>query len=362
MDSEGERLTDEEPKIKKNLAAKKVTSTVERTIYAPYYVLKKLRVQLMLLGVMFVIGAVIFMWYQGLDFLSALLGSVSTITTIGIYAPNIVLMDNVEKIVLVIVFIVSVGIAASYLQGTIAATIKSGLMTDDLVRRMARRMENHVIVVGYKFLGKYVVESLQALGIGFLVVSKYRSQLDILRTHNIPALYAPITHVYEALKEANVEKASTLVSTMDSDGENMLTVLTAKKLNNNIKTISIVNDRELVKGVKSAGADVAIPYLEMMGRMLAMSSLSREAGIIFTDNLKLKHIVRYEIETPSMTYADIKGVCPILMISRSGELFYDMKDDFQLKVGDTVYALVDPSSVRTMKEKLKLSSVVESAK
>ena len=353
-------MADEEPKTKRNAPRKKVVARAERAVYAPYYVLRKIRVQLILLGVMFVVGAIIFMWYQGLDFLTALLGSVSTITTIGIYAPNIVPMDIGEKLLLTILFIVSVGIAANYLQGTLTSAVKSGLMTDDLARRIARRMQNHVIVVGYKFLGKYVVESLQALNIEFLVVAKYRSQLGILRAHNIPALFAPITHVYEALKEANVENASTLVSTMDSDGENMLTVLTAKKLNNKIKTISIVNDRELVEGVKSAGADVAIPYLDMMGRMLAISSLSKEAGMIFTDNLKSKHIVQFEIETSGITYQDIKGICPILMISRSGDLIYDMTDDFKLEKGDAVYALVDPVSVRTLRQKLKSTSALVS--
>jgi hypothetical protein len=39
-------------------------------------------------------GAAIFNHYQGLNWLTALLGSVSTVTTIGLYAPNINIMGS----------------------------------------------------------------------------------------------------------------------------------------------------------------------------------------------------------------------------------------------------------------------------
>jgi voltage-gated potassium channel len=349
----------EESKIKKNPTAKKLRRKLELGVYTPYYVLKQVRTQLILLGSMFLIGAFIFMWYQGLDFLTAILGSVSTITTIGIYAPNIALMDNVEKLLLIIVFIVSVGLAASVLQGTVSAAIKRGLLTDELIRRMAKGMEDHVIVVGYKFLGKYVVESLQKLGRDFLVIAKDPTQLDTLRSHGIPALYAPVTHVYEALEEANVGHASTVVSTMDKDVENMLTVLAAKKLNSKIKAISIVNDRDLVPEVRDAGADTVIPYFDIMGRMLALASVSKEAaGILFTDRLKSRHVVQFKIETSAITYGDIKGICPVLMVSRGGEFTYDLRDDLQLREGDIIYVLVDAVSVKTFRDKLRSLGVL----
>ena len=58
--------------------------------YGPYLLIRHIWIQLLVLASMFLAGAFIFQHYQGLDWLSALLGSVSTITTIGIYAPNIV--------------------------------------------------------------------------------------------------------------------------------------------------------------------------------------------------------------------------------------------------------------------------------
>jgi voltage-gated potassium channel Kch len=259
--------------------------------------------------------------------------------------------------------VVAVGSAASLLQGTVSTAVKRGLLTDELVRRMAKDMQNHVIVVGYKFLGKYVVENLQTLNVDFMVIAKDESQLDILRSNKIPSLYSPVTRVYETLKDANVEKASILVSTLDSDGDNMLTVLAGKKLNQNIKNISIVNDRELIEGMRNAGADVVIPYLEIVGQMLSLSSLSEEqAGILLTDNVRLRHIAEFKIMISGITYGDIKETSPVLMVSRNGEFKYNIRDDFKLKEGDTIYVLVNRESIGAFRDKLKSLNAAASKK
>jgi voltage-gated potassium channel len=343
------------------MEARRLRRSLAVAVYAPYYILRQIWIQLTILASMFLIGALVFMYFQGLDFLTALLGSISTITTIGIYAPNIVAMPDVEKFILIFVFIISVGSAASLLQATVSATIKKGLMTEELSRRLAKRMENHVIVVGYKFLGKYVVESLQSLKIEYIVIARDDSQLEILRSHNIPGMFAPITQIYDALKDTNVDKASTLISTLEDDGDNMLTVMMAKKLNNNIRTISVVNDRELVKGVKDAGADIVIPFSEITGQILALSSVSKEvAGVFLTDNLKSRHVAEFRIKSSGIKYKDINGICPILLIDRKGETITDMGDDFQLEEGDLVYVLTDHESLKAFR--IKLNSLYEREK
>jgi Trk K+ transport system NAD-binding subunit len=214
-------------------------------------------------------------------------------------------------------------------------------------------MENHVIVVGYRFLGKYVVESLQRLKVEFVVITRTKEQVDILKSKQIPGFYSPITRIYEALKEANVGTASALVSTLETDGENMLAVQSAKQLNKEIKTISIVNDKDLVKGVKNAGADIVIPYFEIMGHMLATSSISKEiSGVLFSEELKSKFVAEFRIRVSGLTCKDIRGICPVLMISRNGETISDIKDDYQLNEGDLVYVLTDQICIDAFRDRL----------
>ncbi len=323
-------------------------------IYAPYSVLKHIWIQLLIIGLMFGLGTLIFMHYQRLDFLTAFLGSVSTITTIGIYAPNIVTMPASEQAWLIIIFIVSVGSAASVVQGTVSAAVKKEFLIEELTLKKAKRMKNHIIVMGYKFLGKYIVENLKKLGLEYIVIVRDGSQVDALRAQGIPTVHAPITHAFEALRQAGAERACAIIATFDEDCDNMLAILSAKKLNKEIRTITIVNERELVEGARESGADVAVSVHDVIGEMLAISTISKEiTGVFLTERLKSRHIAEFEITTSGIKYGELKGICPILMISRKEEVIYDMSDDFQLLSGDVVYTLIENESLKAFRERLK---------
>ena len=325
--------------------------------YTPYYIVKAIWIQLSVIASMFVFGALIFMRYQGLDPLTALLGAVSTITTIGIYAPNIVTMPVLEKVLLIVGIIISVGSAASLLQATFTAAMKRELLSQALATRKINRMKNHVIVVGYKFLGKYVAEGLKSIGSEFVVIAKDNDQLETLRKEGVEAVGGPTTHIYETLKKAGVERASHLISTFDDDGDNMLTILTAKKLNKNIHAVSIINDKELLESAKAAGADTVAPIYDIIGQMLASSTISNEvAGIVLSEKLKSKYVVGFEITSQGLKYGDIDRGDPILLVYRNNEIIHNLTADFGLQKGDFVYILADNQSAASFKKRLDLLS------
>jgi len=113
-------------------------------------------------------------------------------------------------------------------------------------------MSNHVIVMGYSFLGKYVAEKLKDMGMEYVVVAKDEEQVEIARNNGITAMSSPINLVYDALKKVGIERASSLVATYDDDGDNMLSIMVAKQLNPKIRAITIINERELREGAKAA--------------------------------------------------------------------------------------------------------------
>ncbi len=333
---------------------KTLRDLLDLVVYSPFYIVKAIWIQLILLGSMFALGALIFMHYQGLDPLSALLGAVSTITTIGLYAPNIVIMPVLEKVLLIVGIIVSVGSAASLLQATFTVAMKRELLSQTLSTRKINRMKNHVIVVGYKFLGKYVAESLKTLGTEFVVIAKDNDQLEMLRKEGVEGVGGPTTHIYETLKKAGVERASHLISTFDDDGDNMLTILTAKKLNKNIHAVSIINDKELVESAKAAGSDTVAPIYDIIGKMLASSTISNEvAGIVLSEKLKSKFVVGFEITSQDLKYGDIDKGDPILLVYRNEEIIHNLTPDFELQKGDFVYILADNQSAASFKNRLE---------
>jgi hypothetical protein len=79
---------------------------------------------------MFVSGAAILGSYNHLPPLSAILASVSTITTIGLYVPNqgnFQTMPSLEAALLIVMIIVSVGAGASIVQSTVGTVAKGAL-------------------------------------------------------------------------------------------------------------------------------------------------------------------------------------------------------------------------------------------
>lgn len=310
--------------------------------------------QLIVITLMFFFGAAIFKYYEGLDWLTALLGSVSTITTIGLYAPNIIIMPGPEKIFLIIVIIVSVGSAASLVQTLVSTITSKEFIVNEIDAIKVSTMSNHIIVIGYSFLGKYVAEKLKDMGVEYVVVTKDEEQVQIARNKGIVAISTPVNLAYEALKKAGVERASALVATYDDDGDNMLTVMVAKQLNPNIRIVTIVNEREVAEGAKVAKADVVIAPSDIIGHLLAAATASDEiVGAFLPGRFNGKSIAEFTIEKGGMKSGMLEKVAPVLLINRGGELFSSGGKDFVLEKGDKVYLLADHKSITKLRALLR---------
>ena len=138
-----------------------------QVLYGPIVFVKAAYRQLLVLTVMFIIGAAIFANYEHLPIISAFLASVSTITTIGLYVPNggnFFTMNSTEALLLIIMIIISVGAGTSLLQSSFTALRDGDLAKGAAEERMVKKLKNHAIIMGYSHLGRYVAEKLDELG------------------------------------------------------------------------------------------------------------------------------------------------------------------------------------------------------
>jgi len=329
---------------------RKIFRAIERILLlvasGPYVVLKRVWVQLFIIALMFFVGAAVFHHFQGLDWLTALLGSVSTITTIGLYSPNIIIMANPEKILLIIIIVASVGSAASLLQTLISTVTKKEFFMSRLDGVRVSTMSNHIIVMGYSFLGKYVAEKLKDMGMEYVVVTKDEEQAEIARNNGITAMSSPINLVYDALKKAGIARAGSLVATYDDDGDNMLSIMVAKQLNPKIRAITIINERELREGAKAAKADVVIAPSDIIGNILATATASNEiVGAFLPGRFGGKDIAEFTITKEGLHNGAIEQIAPLLLINRGGESFPNKDKDFVLETGDQIYILADHNAI-----------------
>ena len=269
--------------------SRKLSFIVYEAFYEPIVFLHTFYRQLIVLGAMFLSGTAIFAHYGDLPPVPALLASVSTITTIGLYVPNggnFLTLNQTEAVLLIIMIIVLVGAAASTLQATVGAFINGDMAKGKVEEKLMDLLKKHVIVYGYGHLGKYVIEKLDELGLDCVVVTTDPQLYAGLVKDMKLAVLEHETRPIEALKQVGIERAGMLIVAHQNDPDNMVITLTARKLRPDMRIVSVVHDSDLIEPMKSSGADMVIPSSVTIGHLLALSAATKDlVGIVFSEEI-----------------------------------------------------------------------------
>lgn len=306
---------------------------------------------------MFASGASVFSYYQHLPPIAALLASVSTITTIGLYVPNggnFVTLNGTEAALLIVLILVSVGAAASLLQGTVSAVVSGDLARGAAERSLIRRMKGHVIVYGYAHLGRYVADKLLEVGLDCVVVTRDPAVYESLAKKKMLVVLEQENRPIVALKEAKIETASTLIAAHEKDQENILAILSARRLKPTIRIISVVHDDQLIDAAKNAGADVVIPSSVSVGHLLALSATTQDlVGIVFSEKVGTKEIAQFSVFRASRLIGqglqELTNLAHIVGIVRNGELIRNVFDpSLRVQEEDTLLVFGDPAALHEL--------------
>jgi voltage-gated potassium channel len=306
---------------------------------------------------MFAVGSVIFAYYQHLPALSALLASVSTITTIGLYVPNggnFVTLNSTEAALLIVLIIVSVGAAASLLQGTVSAVVSGDLARGEAERSLIRRMKGHVIVVGYTHLGRYVAGKLAEVGMDTVVLTRDPTVYESLTKQKVLVVLEQESRPVVNLKAANIDTAAALIAAHEKDTDNMLVVVSARRLRPDLRIISVVHDDQLIDTAKNAGADVVIPSSVSVGHLLALSATTRDlVGIVFSERVGTKEIAQFSVFRASRLIGqglqNVSKYAHVVGIVRNDQLIRDLFDPgMKIQEGDTLLVFGDPAGLHDL--------------
>jgi voltage-gated potassium channel len=342
--------------------SRKIRFLFIEALYGPFVFLRATYRQVILLGLMFVWGAAIFSYYNGLPWLSSFLASVSTITTIGLYVPNngnFVTMNHGEAFLLIIMIIVSVGAGASIVQSTVSTIANGDLAKGAAEKKLIAQLKGHVIVFGYSHLGRYVTEKLDDLGFDYVVLTRDPNIYHELVKKEIFAVLEYETQPIVALTAAGIEKASIVVVAHSEDPANMLVVLSARKLRPDIRIITVVHDQSLVETAKNAGADMVIPSSVTVGHLLALSAVTKDlVGVVFSEKIGTKEIAQFSIFKRSSLVEkglqEVSKLATVIGVIRDDEVIENIFDPtFRLKENDTLLVLGDPAKLLTLEEEAK---------
>jgi voltage-gated potassium channel len=336
---------------------KKLSFLLYEAFYGPLALLKAVYRQIIVLVGMFVWGTLIFEYYEHLPVLSAFLASVSTITTIGLYVPNggnFLSINRTEAALLVVMIVLSVGAGASVLQSAVNTAVNTSLGLGETEKRLVGRLKSHVIIFGYTHMGRYVAEKLDEMGIDYVVTTKDPNLFQELLKQKLLVVFEAENRPISTLKDAGIDRASMVVIAHSNDPDNMLYILSARKLRPDIRIVTVVHDEALIETAKAAGADVVIPSSVTVGHLLALSAVTKDlVGVVFSEKVGTKEIAEFSIFKGSVLVGkglqEVADLATIIGVVRKEEVIRSVFDpEFKLQEGDTLLVLGDPSKLQIL--------------
>ncbi len=334
---------------------------VEDSLSAP---LVRFQVALALLLVVASAGVVGYILLEGMTPLEALYMTVITLTTVGFgEVTELSTSGRVFTIVLILTGVVTVAWAA---RNAAEVVLGESLWLTVRRQRMEARiksLEGHYILCGYGRIGKQIARDLEARGEDFVVIDQLEEKIEELREHGYLHLLADATEE-EALLEAGVDRAKGLVASLNSDADNVLSVLTARGLNSSLLIVARASNETSVKKLRRAGADrVVSPYV-IGGHRLALSLLRPSVDDFlnqlfhFGEDLDVDiGQISVEPESPlagqTIAGGDLRrkwGLTVLAIVSPQGGLNMTPSGEHELRAGETLIVIGPREAIYRMED------------
>lgn len=227
---------------------------------------------------------------------------------------------------------IAVGEFASYL-------VEGKIMEMRGLKKVERK--SHIVIIGWNRNTEATYYELKNRGIECIVVDDKIDAVK-MREKRIPFVSGDPTKT-EILEKAGLRKARAVLISYGTDEKRIVIALKTRRLNKNIKIVSICTSRENADAMKDAGIDVVIPIGDIEGILLA-NAIEEEPVVNFVvDILEASRglDVNHYIVEKDMPLSELRKTVegkPIA-IYRKDEEIIDFDDDFPLRKGDVVIIL-----------------------
>ncbi len=285
---------------------------------------------LLLLVFVIFIGVLGYRFVSDYSWIDAIYMTVITITTVGYGEVHPL---DVEAKIFTIFLILSSVVIVGYAISIITEYILSKNNFEDIKQRKMQKeieaMSDHIIICGFGRNGKQAARKLQDYGKPYVIIERDKEITERLQEEDIPYVFGNANED-ETLLEAGIENASTLISALPSDADNLFVVLSARQINDKMTIISRASQETSYNKLKLAGANNVILPDRIGGDHMASLVVIPDL-VEFIDNLGIvgeRNINVEEVKVEQLYNAkQVKTIRDLDLRKKTGCTVIGFKDD-----------------------------------
>lgn len=314
---------------------------------------KKLKFIIYAFILLIVIGVLGYMILLKVDFVDALYMTVITISTVGF--GEVGTTSDQSEIFSIFMIFLGVGVVG-YTFTTVVAMFVEGKLTElwkgSKMEKKISALSDHYIICGSGELAEVIIKKFIDENLNFVVITDKIKDLDDYSHHDILVIEGHSTEE-SILEHAGINKAKGLISTLDSEVDNIVTVLTARNLNKEIYIIANSISKSGSEKLLKVGANKTLSAVEISGKRIA--SLMIKPNIIsFLDvvtrigdvELDLEEVIVKKasyLENKTLLEAQIPKKTGLIVLAikkiEDGQLQFNPPVDYIFKIGDVLIVL-----------------------
>ncbi|MFZ0491148.1 MAG: potassium channel protein [Salegentibacter sp.] len=249
-----------------------------------YLFKSRVRAAIILVILVILTGILGFRFISGYSWVDAVFMTVITISTVGYGEVHpLGIFGKVFTSFFIVSGIIIIGFGFSVITEYILSKNDIGNLKRKKMEKEIAALKDHIIVCGYGQNGKQAVQKLLAYRKKFVVIEIKEESLANLQESDILFIEGNATED-EVLQRAGIQRASTVISTLPSDADNLFIVLSARQINEQLRIISRATEENSYRKLKFAGADNVIMPDRIGGNHMASLVVSPDL-VDFLDNL-----------------------------------------------------------------------------
>ncbi len=312
--------------------------------------IKQIRIGVLVLILIVVIGTLGYKIIEpSFNFLDAVYMTVISMSTTGFH--EVKPLSDVGRVFTMFIIISGI-MTIAYVGGKAAQLIlERQFFRRTRMSKKISSLKEHYIVCGYGRMGKVIVEGLEEHNVSFVIVENNPEEIENIIEKNYLYVEGDATND-ETLLEAGIKNARGLVAVVQSDSDNVFTVLSARELNPHLFIVARAIDERTSKKLMKAGANRVVNPYELGGSRL-LYLLLKPAVMDFIDGvarskdyeLNLEEVTILEKSSlvgKTLSESPIREELNIIVIAihrKDGKFIYNPRGTVKLEAGDKLIAV-----------------------